>query len=112
MRKRFLFGYFGATVIVWCVMVITQFCFEWQNSHLTSDMGLRDVCLEIWSVSSVGVILLQFACIALMIFPPRFIQDGLTPRIRMAIASFAVIVLLTNPWTMILFVVMRGGTLS
>jgi hypothetical protein len=31
---------------------------------------------------------------------------------RVAVALFAVIVLLTNPWTEILFVVMRGGTLG
>jgi hypothetical protein len=63
-------------------------------------------------VSSVGVIVLQIACIAMMAFPPRLIRDELTLRMRVAVASVAVIVLLTNPWTEILFVVMRGGTLG
>jgi len=93
-------------------MVVTQFCFEWQNTHQIPNMGLRDVCIAIWSVSSVGVVVLQLACIAMMAFPPRFIRDDLTSRMRIAVASFAVIVLLTNPWTAILFVVMRGGTLG
>jgi hypothetical protein len=110
--KRFLYGYFAATITVWCVMVVTEFCFEWQNTHQIPDMGLRDVCIAIWSVSSFAVIMLQVACIAVMTFPPRFIQDGLTSRIRIAVDSFAIIVLLTNPWTAILFIVMRGGTLG
>ena len=112
MRRRFLYGYFAATFIVWCVMVVTQFCFEWQNTHHTSNMGLRDVCIAIWSVSSFAVIVLQFACIAMLAFPPRFVRDGLTFGIRIAVGSFALIVLLTNPWTAILFVTMRGGTLG
>lgn len=93
-------------------MMVTQFCFEWQNTHQIPNMGLRDVCISIWSVSSWGVIVLQLACIAMMAFPPRFIRDDLTSRIRIAVASFAIIVLLTNPWAAILYVVMRGGTLG
>jgi hypothetical protein len=93
-------------------MVVTQFCFEWQNAHQIPDMGLRDGCIAIWFVSSFGVIVLQLACIATMAFPPRFIRDDLTSRIRIAVGVFAVIVLLTNPWTAILFIVMSGGTLS
>ena len=111
-RRRFLYGYFAATFTLWSVMVVTQFCFEWQNAHQISNMGLRDVCIAIWFVSSFGVIVLQLACIATMAFPPRFIRDDLTSRIRIAVGSFAVIVLLTNPWTAILFIVMRGGTLG
>ena len=76
------------------------------------NMGRRDVCLAIWTVSSVGVVVLQLGCIAMMAFPLRFLRDDLTSRMRMAVASFAVIVLLTNPWTAILFVVMRGRALS
>jgi hypothetical protein len=111
-RRRFLFGYLAATFTLWCVMMVSQFCYEWQNAHQIPDMRLRDVCIEIWSVSSFGVILLQLACIAMMAFPPRLVRHDLTTRIRIAVASFAVIVLLTNPWTVILFVVMRGGTLG
>ena len=111
-RRRFLYGYFAATFTLWSVMVVTQFCFEWQNAHQIPNMGLRDVCIAIWSVSSIGVIMLQLACIATMAVPPRFIRDDLGSRIRIAVGLFAVIVLLTNPWTEILFVVTRGGTLG
>ena len=111
-RRRFLYGYFAATFTLWSVMVVTQFCFEWQNAHQIPDMGLRDVCIAIWYVSSFGVIVLQLAGIATMAFPPRFIRDDLTSRIRIAVGVFAVIVLLTNPWTVILFILMSGGTLS
>ena len=93
-------------------MVVTQFCFEWQNAHQIPDIGLRDVCIAIWYVSSFGVIVLQLAGIATMAFPPRFIRDDLTSRIRIAVGVFAVIVLLTNPWTVILFILISGGTLS
>jgi hypothetical protein len=111
-RRLFFTAYFGATFTVWSVMFATQQCWEWQNIHQIPNMGLRDKCLASWSVSSVGVILLQLACIVMMAFPPRFIRDEVTSRMRVAIASFAVIVLLANPWTEILFVVMRGGTLG
>jgi hypothetical protein len=111
-RRRFLVGYFAATFTLWCVMVVSQFCFEWQNGPQIPDMRLRDVCIQIWFVSSCGVILLQLACIAMMAFPPGLVRQDLTSRIRIAVASFAVIVLLTNPWTTILFVIMRGGTLG
>jgi hypothetical protein len=89
-----------------------QQCWEWQNIHQIPNIGLRDTCLATWSVSSVGVIVLQLACMAMMALPPRLIRDGLTSRMRVAVASFALIVLLTNPWTEILFVIMRGGTLG
>jgi hypothetical protein len=112
MRKPLLYGYLAATVTAWCVTVIAQSCFEWQNAHQIPNMGLRDACITTWSVSSVGVIVLQLAGLATMAFPPRFIRDGLTSRTRIAVAVFAVIVLVTSPWTAILFVVMRGGTLG
>ena len=111
-RRRFFYGYFVATFTLWSVMVVTQFCFEWQNAHQSPDMALRDVCISIWYVSSFGVIVLQLACMATMAFPPRFIREGLTSLIRIAVGVFAVIVLLTNPWTVILFILMSGGTLS
>ena len=111
-RRRFLFGYLAATITLWCVMVVSESCFEWQNAHQIADMRLRDVCIEIWSVSSFGVILLQLICIALMAFPPRLLRHDLSSRNRIVIVLFAVIVLLTNPWTAILFIVMRGGTLG
>src|SRR5262245_18622525 len=111
-RRRFLFGYLAGTFTLWCVMVVTQFCFEWQNTHQIPDMRLRDSCIEIWVVSSFGVILLQLASIAMMAFPPRLVRHDLTSRIRIAVASFAVIVLLTNPWAAILFAIMRGGALG
>jgi len=110
--RRFLYGYLAATVILWSFMVVTQFCFEWQNAHQIPNMGLRDACIPMWFLSSAGVIVLQLACLATLAFPPRFIRDDLTARSRIAVAVFAVIVLLTNPWTTILFVVMRGGTLG
>jgi hypothetical protein len=111
-RRRFGYGYFATTFIVWCVMVVTQFGFEWQNTHQLPNMWLRDVCTEIWFVSSLGIIALQLACLAMMAFPPGFIRGGLTSGIRITVACFAVIVLLTNPWAAILYVVMRGGTLD
>ncbi len=107
-----LYSYFAATVAAWCVMTATQHCFEWQNSHHTPDMSLRDTCISMWSLSSFGVIVLQLACIAMMAFPPRLIRDGLTIQIRMAVGCFAFVVLLTNPWVFILYIVMSGGTLS
>jgi hypothetical protein len=48
----------------------------------------------------------------MMVSPPQFIREGLTSRMRIAVGSFAAVVLLTNPWAMILYVVMRGGSLS
>lgn len=54
----------------------------------------------------------QLARIAMMVSPPQFIRDGLTSLMRIAVGSVAVVVLLTNPWTVILYVVMRGGSLS
>lgn len=111
-RRRFLFGYFAATFTLWCVMVVTQFCFEWQNTHQIPNMRLRDVCVDLWFVGSLGVILLQLACMAVMAFPQRLVRHDLTSRSRIAVASFALIVLLTNPWAAILFVMMRGGTLG
>ena len=110
--RRFLYGYFAATFTLWSVMVVTQFCFEWQNAHQLPDMGLRDGCIAMWFVSSFGVIGLQLACIGTMVFPPQIVRDDLTSRIRMAVGVCAVIVLLTNPWTAILFILMSGGTLS
>lgn len=65
-----------------------------------------------WSLSSFGIIVLQLACIAMMAFPPHFIRDGLTAHIRIAVGSFALVVLLTNPWVFIQYIVMSGGTLS
>jgi hypothetical protein len=111
-RRRFVYGYFATTFAFWCVMVVTQFGFEWQNTHQIPNMWLRDVCIVIWTVSSFGVIALQLACLAMMAFPPVFIRGGLTSGIRITVAFFAVIVLLTNPWAAILFVVLRGGTLG
>lgn len=93
-------------------MAVTQHCFEWQNAHQIPDMALRDTCISMWSLSSLGVIVLQLACIAMMAFPPQFIRDGLTPSIRLAVGAFALLVLLTNPWALILYIVMSGGTLS
>src|SRR5262245_4642858 len=112
MRRRFLYGYFVATLTSWCAMAATQYCFEWQNAHQISDMRLRDGCISIWYLSSFGAIFLQLACIAMMTFPPRFIQENLTTRARIALGSFALVVLLTNPWVFILYIVMSGGTLS
>ncbi len=112
MRRRVLYSYFAATVAVWCVMAVTQYCFEWQNAHQIPDMSLRDTCISTWFLSSFGVIVLQLACIAMMAFPPQFIRDGLTPHIRFAVGAFALLVLLTNPWVFILYIVMSGGTLS
>jgi hypothetical protein len=112
MHKRFLYGYFAATVTAWCVTVIAESCFEWQNAHQIPSMGLRDACITIWSVSSVGVIVLQLAGLAAMAFPPRTIRDGLTSRARLAVALFAIVLLLTSPWAFILLVVLRGGTLG
>jgi hypothetical protein len=111
-RRRFLYGYFAATLISWCVMAASQYCFEWQNAHQLSDPKLRDTCISIWLPSSFGVVALQLACIAMMVSPPQFIREGLTSRMRIAVGSFAAVVLLTNPWAMILYVVMRGGSLS
>jgi hypothetical protein len=93
-------------------MAVTQYCFEWQNAHQIPDMSLRDTCISTWFLSSFGVIVLQLACIAMMAFPPQFIRDGLTPHIRFAVGAFALLVLLTNPWVFILYIVMSGGTLS
>jgi hypothetical protein len=111
-RRRLLYGYFAATLTSWCVMAVSQYCFEWQNAHQLPDPTLRDTCISIWFPSSFGVIVVQLACIAMMVSPPQFIRDGLTSQTRIAVGSFAVIVLLTNPWTMIFYVVMRGGSLS
>jgi hypothetical protein len=110
--KRLLLGYSAATFAVWCAMAVSQYCFEWQNAHHVSDLRLRDTCIAIWFPSSFGLIVLQLACIVMMVSPPRFIRDTLTPRTRIAVGSFAAIVLLTNPWAFILFTVMRGGPLS
>ena len=93
-------------------MAVTQSCFEWQNTHQLPDMRTRDLCLGIWFVSSFAIMVLQLACIALMAYPPRFVQGDLTSSTRVAVGSFAVIVLLTNPWTSIVLTVMLGGTLS
>jgi hypothetical protein len=93
-------------------MMLAQVCFGWQNTHQVPNMRLRDVCIAIWTGSSVGVIVLQLACITMMAFPPPFIRDNFPSRMRIAVASFAVIVLLTHPWTAILVLLMRGGTLS
>jgi hypothetical protein len=111
-RRRFLRGYFAATLVLWCVMAVSQYCFEWQNAHHVSDLRLRDTCISIWFPTSFGVIAVQLACIAMMVVPPQVIRDGLTSRIRVAVSSFAVIVLLTNPWTVILYIILSGGTLS
>ena len=111
-RGRFLRGYFAATLMLWSIMAATQFCFEWQNAHHVSDLRLRDTCIAIWYPSSFGIIVLQLSCIAMMVWPPAFIRDGLTSRIRIAVGAFAAIVLLANPWTVILYIVLSGGTLS
>jgi hypothetical protein len=73
-------------------MAVTQYCFEWQNAHHIPDMPLRDACISMWFLSSFGVIVLQLVCIV--------------------VGSFALVVLLTNPWVLILYIVMSGGTLS
>ncbi len=111
-RRRLLFGYLGATFALWCVMMVTQSCLEWQNTHQIPDIERRDLCLEVFRVSSFGLIPLQLACIGMMAFPSRIIGHELTSRLRITVASFAVTVLLTNPWTAILLVVMLGGTLG
>jgi len=111
-RRRLAYGYFATTFAVWCVTVVAGSCWEWQNAHQIPNMSRRDVCIEIWSVSAYGVIALQLACLAMMAFPPGFIRDGLTSGIRITVAVFAVIVLLTNPWVEILFIWMLGGTLG
>ena len=110
--RRFLLGYVGATFALWCVMTISQSCFEWQNTHQIPDIQRRDLCLDAFRVSSCGVILLQLACIGMMAFPSPIIGQELRSGTRVAVASLAVIVLLTNPWTAILLVVMFGGALS
>lgn len=110
--RRFLYGYFAATLTSWCVMAVSQYCFEWQNAHQLSDPKLRDTCISIWLPSSFGVVALQLACMAMMVLPPQFIRGDLTLRSRIAVGLFAAGVLVTNPWTVILFTIIRGGPLS
>jgi hypothetical protein len=43
----------------------------WQNERSMFDIARRDRCLDIWFPCSVGMVILQCACLALVTFSPR-----------------------------------------